>query len=80
MIRKTVVLLLLLGMFFIPILSAMSYPVHEVWETWVILDSDGNVCSIVSTYQGFEFHDHILSNGQSYIIENRKTASTDECN
>ena len=26
MIRKTVVLLLLLGMFFIPILSAMSYP------------------------------------------------------
>ena len=38
MIRKTVVLLLLLGMFFIPILSAMSYPIHAVYRNIVILD------------------------------------------
>ena len=80
MTHRTVVLLLVLGMCLIPILSATAYPIHEVYETWVIVDSDGNVCSIVSTWQGFEFHDHILSNGQGYIIDNIKTASTDECN
>ena len=48
MIRKTVVLLLLLGMFFIPILSAMSYPIHAVYRNIVILDANHNVCSVTT--------------------------------
>ena len=80
MIRRTAVLLLVLGMLFIPILSATAWPIHEVYHTWVVIDSDGNVCSSWSSWQGFEFHDHILPNGQSYIIDIGKTAYTDECN
>ena len=80
MIRRTTVLLLVLGMLCIPILSATAWPIHEVYRTWIIIDSDGNVCSIVTTWEGFEFHDHILANGQSYIIDYVNTAYTDQCN
>ena len=80
MIRKTVVLLLLLGMFFIPILSAMSYPIHAVYRNIVILDANHNVCSVTTFFEGYRWHDHILRNGQGYRIDEFTTAYVDQCN
>ena len=45
MIRKTVVLLLLLGMFFIPILSAMSYPIPVLKVTYDFASNKWKQCT-----------------------------------
>lgn len=80
MIRRTAVLLLVLGMLFLPILSVMSYMVHHKDIEWIIVDSDGNVCTTFTECKGFISHDHVGSNGESFHIIDYKTASTDECN
>jgi hypothetical protein len=80
MIRKTMVLLLVLGMCVLPTLSVMAYPVHAVYRTYVILDADYNVCSVLTVFEGYRWHDHILRNGQDYRIDEFTTSYTDQCN
>ena len=80
MIRKKTVLLLVLGMLFLPILSVMSYMMHHWDIEWIIVDSDGNVCTTFTECKGSIFHDHIGSNGDPFHIIDYKPASTDVCN
>jgi hypothetical protein len=35
----------------LPTLSVMAYPVHAVYRTYVILDADYNVCSVLTVFE-----------------------------